>query len=254
MLPGGRACHAKGREDDGRECVPQVPTAFLHTIALHFGLAAIGAMLSLLQVQPRTLPLSPPLRRVCRGHHARCRRHAHTVHARALTRARSLTAARQVHSVLARFLLRWLHRVRDSFLSGVMLVPLLLLAILVFPHNCHSRLIFQTSPYFFSDSRKGRAACAPSATRLGDGGNGVTTGFHGCAAHVLGSQVWFPLSCSSYSSPASSSTRRSGFLATPRWSRLVFSAADTVSIIVRSPYFYQGSCAFGRAGLLGYGG
>ena len=44
-----------------------------------------------------------------------------------------------------------------------MMFPLCLLALLVFPNYLQARIIFQASPYFFSDSPKGRTYCIASS-------------------------------------------------------------------------------------------
>lgn len=66
----------------------------------------------------------------------------------------------QAHVPPARHALRWLHRTRDYLLLGAMTLPLHGLALLVVPHLVQTRIIFQASGFFFSDTKRGRAWCA----------------------------------------------------------------------------------------------
>ena len=69
----------------------------------------------------------------------------------------------QAHLRPARDALRWLHRTRDYLLILFMMLPLHLLALLWLPHVLQTRLVFQGSSYFFSDTPRGRGWCACSA-------------------------------------------------------------------------------------------
>ena len=94
-----------------------VPTLLMHTITCSFGLAGVGAVLTLVQSHLRP----------------------------------------------ARDALRWVHRTRDYLLLAAMSMPLHLLAILYVPHLLQTRLVFQGSPFFFSDTPRGRWWCVASA-------------------------------------------------------------------------------------------
>jgi len=75
----------------------------------------------------------------------------------------ALTIA-QVHVPPARALLRWLHRTRDYLLLAAMLVPVGLVSLLPCVHYLQSRIVFQSSGFFFSDTPRGRRWCAASFT------------------------------------------------------------------------------------------
>ena len=69
----------------------------------------------------------------------------------------------QLHVPPARDALRWLHRTRDYLLLAAMTLPLQLLSLLYLPHVLQTRLVFQSSGFFFSDTRRGRSWCITSA-------------------------------------------------------------------------------------------
>ena len=98
-----------------------VPTMLLHTMTCSFGLAGVGAMLTIAQA----------------------------------------------HIKPARDALRWVHRTRDYLLLAGMSVPLFVLALLYVPHVLQTRLVFQGSAFFFSDTARGRTWCACSAACFG---------------------------------------------------------------------------------------
>ena len=70
----------------------------------------------------------------------------------------------QAHVPALRGLLRTLHRTRDYLLSTALCVPLLGLSLLGLPHYLQTRLVFQQSSFFFSETPRGRAWCAASAS------------------------------------------------------------------------------------------
>ena len=74
----------------------------------------------------------------------------------ALAGVGALLTVLQVHVRPARDVMRWLHRTRDYVLLLIMSAPLLLLALLVFPHHMQTRIVFQASGFFFSDTSRGR--------------------------------------------------------------------------------------------------
>ena len=62
----------------------------------------------------------------------------------------------------ARGALRWLQRTRDYLLCAVLVLPLCLLAPCGVWHWVQTRLIFQKSGFFFSDTLKGQSCCLAS--------------------------------------------------------------------------------------------
>ena len=70
----------------------------------------------------------------------------------------------QTHLRPARDALRWLHRTRDYLLLAAITAPLHLLSLMIVPHFLQTRLVFQGSAFFFSDTPRGRAWCAASFT------------------------------------------------------------------------------------------
>lgn len=109
--------HAAGWAGRAAPTFYAVPIFFTHAMALSFALAALGAVLTLLQAHVR--------------------------------------GAREV--------LCWVHRTRDYLLSGVIVLPLLLLAACGVFHWLQTKLIFQSSGFFFSDTPQGRRWCRVSS-------------------------------------------------------------------------------------------